>query len=131
MANANSFNGKWKYGIFKTITDKCGSGPGSNDEMPVRSKKLYEELLKNHEPNVKVFQKDKKSKVAIRFIIKHSAKDVTYDAKNFIERNSDSMSGSLNTLLLEKCDPTIKLIYSMKTGFEPEEPPVDPKEKKR
>lgn len=34
-----------------------------------------------------------------KFIICHSAKDVTYESEKFIERNADSMSGSLVNLL--------------------------------
>lgn len=55
--------------------------------------------------------------MSTKFLISHSAKDVIYDSKNFIERNSDSMSESLNKLLLEKSDDTVKKIYSQKAGL--------------
>ena len=73
--------------------------------MSKRVKDLYNMLLKNHETtNKDIFKKVRNS---TKFTICHSAKDVIYDSKNFIDRNSDSMSGSLNKLLLEKTDKTV------------------------
>ena len=95
------------------------------DDMNKRTKELFGAILKSHEPNKKVFTY---KKMTTKFTIKHSAKDVTYDCKNFIERNADYISKSLSQVILEKSDPIISQIYSMKTGFEaePEEDP-DPK----
>ena len=39
---------------------------------------------------------------ATKFTISHSAKPVTYDSENFIERNADAMSVSLNQLLIDE-----------------------------
>ena len=71
-------------------------------------------------------------KNSTKFILHHSAKDVLYESKNFIDRNTDSMSPSLNQFLLDKCSASIKKIYSMKANpNEQEEEPEDPKNKKR
>ena len=113
-------------GIFQIVTDRSGGGMG-NDDMTKRTKDMYAFILKHHEPNAKVFKKVRNS---TKFLLSHSAKDVTYDSKNFIDRNADSMSPSLNEFLLKQCDPTICQIYSMKTGYEAEEEEVDPKAKR-
>lgn len=83
MDNINTKLGP--LGLFQIVTDRSGGGMG-NDDMNKRTKDMYNFILKNHEPNNKVFKKIKNS---TRFTLSHSAKDVTYDAKNFIERNGD------------------------------------------
>lgn len=102
-------------GLFQLVADKSGGNTMGSDDMNKRVKELYGIVLKNHEPNTYVFSKIRNS---TKFTISHSAKDVIYDSKNFIERNADSMSGSLSKLLIEKSNPTIAMVYSMKTGFE-------------
>lgn len=42
-----------------------------------------------------------------RFVIKHTARDVVYDAKEFIEKNLDKISDDLREFMLKKCDPAI------------------------
>jgi myosin heavy subunit len=103
-------------GLFQLVADKSGGNTMGSDDMNKRVKELYGIVLKNHEPNTTVFSKIRNS---TKFTVSHSAKDVIYDSKNFIERNADSMSGSLSKLLIEKSDPMIAMVYSMKTGFEP------------
>jgi len=115
-------------GVFNIIADRS-QGTLGNDDMNKRVKDMYNNIVKNHEPNAKVF---KKKKNTIKFTICHSAKDVVYDSKNFIERNADMMSPSLNKLLLEGTDSLIGKIYSMKTGFEVEEEEAeDPRDRRR
>ena len=91
-------------GLFQLVADKSGGNTMGSDDMSKRVKELYGIILKNHEPNKAVFTKLRNS---TKFTISHSAKDVIYDSKNFIERNADSMSGSLSKLLLEKSNPTV------------------------
>lgn len=68
---------------------------GSDDPVK-KTKDLYAIFLKSHEKNTKIFTKIRNS---TKFKISHSAKDVVYDCANFIERNSDSMSTSLDELI--------------------------------
>ena len=116
-------------GLFQIVTDRSGGGMG-NDDISKRTKDMYAFMLKTHETATnKVFIKIKNS---TKFTLSHSAKDVIYETRNFIDRNADCMSPSLNEFLQTCCDPTIQKIYQMKTGFEPiEEEPLDPKDKKR
>ena len=80
------------FGIFDMVSDASGGGMGG-DDMNKRTKEFYDGMCREHDKNsVQVFQKIRNSK---KFIIHHSAKDVTYDATFFIERNADSISGSL------------------------------------
>ena len=51
---------------------------------------------------------------ATKFTISHSAKPVTYDSENFIERNADAMSVSLNQLLSEETGEIISDIYTLR-----------------
>jgi myosin heavy subunit len=64
-----------------------------SDDLVKRTKDLNAVILKNHEGNKKVFAA---KKLTTKFTIRHSAKEVIYDCKNFIERNSDYISKSLN-----------------------------------
>ena len=114
-------------GIFNIVADRSQGTMGS-DDMNKRIKDMYNNVVKNHQQNAKVF---KQKKNTTKFTICHSAKDVIYDAKNFIERNADAMSPSLNKLLLENTDKQVSQIYSMKTGFEVVEEEEDPKERRR
>ena len=82
-------------GIFQTV-----NAPIMGEDDPVKkTKKMFDKLLKDHEPKKEVFVKEGRNTTKLR--IKHSAKDVIYDAKNFIDRNADSISGTLSKLILE------------------------------
>lgn len=82
-------------GIFQTV-----NAPIMGEDDPVKkTKKMFDKLLKDHEPKKEVFVKEGRN--TTKFRIKHSAKDVIYDAKNFIDRNADSISGTLSKLILE------------------------------
>ena len=75
-----------------------------SDDMTKRTKELFTVIVKNHEADKKCFAF---KKMSTKFTIKHSAKDVIYDAKNFIDRNSDYISKSISALILTKTDKTI------------------------
>jgi len=68
---------------------------------------MFAIIAKNHSANEKVFKAASKMKTNTKFTISHSAKDVTYNASNFIERNTDSMSQSLVKFMLECCDKQV------------------------
>ena len=110
--------GTQPLGIFQLVADKSGGTNLGGADIHKQTKQLYDGLMKSHEKqSASIFKRVGKN-LSTKFLISHSAKDVTYDSKNFIERNSDSMSESLNKLLLEKCDSTVKQIYSQKAGRE-------------
>lgn len=47
-------------------------------------------------------------------MIIHSAKEVRYDIKNFIEKNIDQISGSLDEAVKEQTGAIVKAIYNQK-----------------
>jgi myosin heavy subunit len=104
------------------------------DDMKERIKKFYEKLTKTHENKDKKAEKNRvvftKVMKSTKFIIRHSAKDVIYDASNFIERNTDSISTSLVELIQEQSSETIGKIYAMKTDYDVEEEDLDPRARK-
>jgi len=101
-------DGNQPLGIFQIVADKSGGTNLGGADINKQTKQLYDLLMKNHEKvNADIFKKQGKN-MSTKFLISHSAKDVIYDSKNFIERNSDSMSDSLNQLLLNKSDETVK-----------------------
>lgn len=92
------------FGIFDLVSDASGGGMGG-DDMTKRVKEFYDGMTKAHDKaSVEVFLKIRNSK---KFIIHHSAKDVTYDASFFIERNADSISGSLVSCISTKASSKI------------------------
>jgi myosin heavy subunit len=102
-------------GLFDIVADKSSGGMGGDDKKKM-TKTMYDAIIKEHEvKNAKIFLKIRASN---KFTIFHSAKNVVYDATNFIERNADSMSSSLSELIMTKSVPMVGKIYSMKTGFE-------------
>lgn len=52
-----------------------------------------------------------KEKARDKFKIRHSAKDVIYTVKTFIDRNKDNLSASLENAIIEKGDPLIAKIF--------------------
>ncbi len=62
--------------------------------------KKIDDLHKTSNVYVKEKQKEK-------FKIKHSAKEVIYNVKSFIERNVDEISASLENCINTKTDTTI------------------------
>lgn len=63
-----------------------------SDDINKKVIECYNSITKSHDSNTNVFTKIKNT---TKFTIFHSAKDVTYDSRNFIERNADSISASL------------------------------------
>lgn len=55
-------------------------------------------------------------------MIIHSAKEVKYDVKNFIEKNIDQISASLDDAIKELTSPTIRAIYTMTVSDDFDEP---------
>jgi myosin heavy subunit len=55
-----------------------------------------------------VYSKEKQKE---RFKIRHSAKDVVYNVKSFIERNVDEISPSLENCINNKSDTIISNIF--------------------
>lgn len=70
------------------MTEKSGPALG-NDDPVKRTQDMFGAVRKNHDANEIVFKSQSKMKTNTKFVILHSAKNVLYDAKNFIERNSD------------------------------------------
>lgn len=127
---------KGPFGIFNTTDDKSTAKMG---EVPYdkQVEKLYQAFLESYEKKNPVLDasgkpifksENAKKRGASCFHISHSAKSVRYDCKNFIERNADKISASLESVLKNKTGSKIGLIYSMKTGFEVEEE-EDPKKR--
>jgi myosin heavy subunit len=86
-------------------------GDGANKQV----EELYNNILKAHGKS-DVFEKPKgmvPRNGPFKFKIIHSAKTVLYTSDAFIEKNSDSMSPSLEEFLQTQCDPIINKIYSM------------------
>ena len=92
-----------------------------HNEMLKRYDVSKEEEKKREEDRKKVvFEKNKKCMKGLcgkkpceqKFTICHSAKNVVYDSDHFIERNTDSMSGSMIKLLKEKTSKEVAKIYT-------------------
>ena len=93
-------------GIFTMVNDACKQKPRPE------FKNLMEMITSTHEGNEKLsvdFMKDKKKD---RFTIHHSAKEVKYDMKTFIEKNIDEISASLEDLIVNQSgSELISLIF--------------------
>ena len=86
--------------------------------------KSFENNIKNPPKNDKKFPKIKENKFSVpkfsslNFSIEHSAKNVTYLSKNFIEKNKDEIKESVIDCLIESKDEIIKMIYTNTTSKE-------------
>jgi len=87
-------------GIFQLVNDATDKGKFSNDDMSKRTENLYKDLMGKF-GNSSVFI-GKKGR-ATTFTICHSAKNVVYDTANFIDRNADSMSITMNEFMSTNC----------------------------
>ena len=67
--------------------------------------KKFEDQHKATAVFVKEKQKDK-------FKIRHSAKDVVYTVKTFIDRNVDEISTTLEQVIIQKGDPIVSNIFA-------------------
>jgi myosin heavy subunit len=70
--------------------------------------------MKVHDKNKKIFLDSKKDKNKDKFTIYHSAKEVKYDVKSFVEKNIDEISSSLTSLMVTKTNPIVQNILKMK-----------------
>lgn len=91
-----------KNGIF-TIVNDCSTSKPRPD---------WKALMKKIEDQHKTNQVFKKQKEQERFMIKHSAKDVIYDVRSFIDRNVDEISSSLEACMMTKADKIISNIFA-------------------
>ena len=126
-------NGSPPLGIFN-MTDNKSSVKMGQKTMEEQVRDLMNDMLKDYQPkgtagqekmkdslgnpiwwvDQKEKRKAKKDTGPTIFVISHSAKDVTYDCMNFIERNADKISKSLEECLIKKTGEQIGKIYSMK-----------------
>ena len=86
--------------------------------------KNFDNNIKNPPKNDKKFPKIKQNKFSVpkfsslNFTVEHTAKNVTYYSKNFIEKNKDEIKESVIDCLIESQDETIKMIYTNTTSKE-------------
>lgn len=97
-----------KNGILTLVNDCSRSKP-----RPA-FKSLMDSMLKIHKENKKLDTDFKKNKKKDRFTIIHSAKDVEYDIKSFIDKNVDEISSSLEELIEKKTSDTISNIFKIR-----------------
>lgn len=69
-------------------------------------------IIKDHGKNIKFQHNFLKDKKRDKFTIVHSAKEVKYDVKSFIEKNVDAISSSLSGIVTRKSEEHIGWIYS-------------------
>ena len=101
VGNSNTLNG------ILTVTNDC-----SKQKPRPEFSQLMDMVMKDHGKNPKFqhnFMKDKKRD---KFTIVHSAKDVKYNIRSFIEKNVDSISPSLSGIVGKKSDENISWIYT-------------------
>eukprot|EP00347_Sterkiella_histriomuscorum_P008181 403346072 len=101
--------GDAKIGIFNIINDCSTQKPRPTWETLI---KRIDDMHKNTSEN-SVYNREK---VKEKFKIRHSAKEVIYTAKQFIERNVDDISNSLEGCIQNKADRTIAIIFQGITG---------------
>ena len=96
-----------KLGIFYMVNDGSTSNPRRKWDQ------LIKQILDTHKGNKKLSTEFTVDKGRDKFIVYHSAKEVKYDVKSFIERNVDSISGDLEKLVQTKSDPMVQHIFRM------------------
>ena len=101
-------------GIFTTIDDNCTS---ALQGRTVKWEDVADALAKDLKTN-KVFTRD--SKVRFKFKISHSAQEVEYDMKEFVERNIDCINVFLDESIIEKSWSQISQIYQNKLSDDEE-----------
>ena len=80
--------------------------------------KNFENDIKNPPKFEKKFAKIKENKFfvgkfkSLNFLVEHSAKNVNYNSKNFVEKNKDEIKESVIDCLLESKDEEIKMIFT-------------------
>jgi myosin heavy subunit len=91
-----------KMGLFVIVDDFSKQKP----------RKTWEALMTEFEKQQKTSTVFVKEKVKEKFKIRHSAKEVIYTVKTFIDRNVDEISTTLESVIIQKGDPTIAKIFS-------------------
>ena len=86
-------------GIFTMVDDKCTSVLQGRE---IGWKEVADELEKNHGKNAKCYLHDKKNKDG--FTIYHSAQNVFYDMKEFVERNVDCIPNDYDDAMANQSD---------------------------
>ena len=88
------------------------------DEEIFEMVKNFENEIKNPPKFEKRFAKIKENKFfvgkfkSLNFLVEHSAKNVNYNSKNFVEKNKDEIKESVVDCLLESKDDEIKMIFT-------------------
>ena len=105
-------------GVFTFIDDKAMQ---SLSGSAAKWEDIFDEIDRNHKDMKKVYYKTPKIKTRDEFSIVHSAQIVSYDIKEFRERNIDSIPLGLENSMCEKTETLISNIYQGKTGDDGEE----------
>ena len=105
-----------KPGIFTTIDDKA------MQSRPTKWEDIFEEIDGNHKappktPNPVYFKTAKKRD---EFTINHSAQKVSYDIKEFRDRDVDFIPEGLENTMCDKTGPLISNIYQGKVNADEE-----------
>ena len=86
--------------------------------------KNFDNDIKKPPKNDKRFPKIKQNKFSVpkfsslNFTVEHTAKNVIYNSKNFIEKNKDEIKESVIDCLIESQDEIIRMIYTNTTSKE-------------
>lgn len=95
-----------KNGILTVVND-C-----SNQKPRPTYKQLMATIINDHGTNEKFAHDFIKDKEGDKFTIVHSAKDVKYDIKSFIDKNVDTISPSLSHIVATKSEDNVGWIYT-------------------
>jgi myosin heavy subunit len=93
-------------GLF-TVTDDFATQVLNNRQ--IKWEDVAESFKKNHDKNKKCFEVDKKNKN--EFTIHHSAQDVKYDMREFVERNVDKIPDEYEEAIIKEADEIVQCIY--------------------
>jgi myosin heavy subunit len=96
--------GGGKIGLFNIVNDF------SNSTTVKKWEQLKDDFDKMHHSAAAdaIYSKDKAKD---KFKIRHSAKDVVYTVKTFIDRNKDNLSNSLSQVIIDKADTLVSRIF--------------------
>lgn len=86
-----------KIGLFNIVNDCSTQKP----------RPKWEDLMKKFDDQHKTTSVFVKEKQKEKFKIRHSAKDVIYTVKTFIDRNVDELSTTLEQVFLTKASPIV------------------------
>jgi len=95
-------------GIFTTIDDQCMA---VLNNRVIKWEDVADQLAKDLKVST-VYKRD--AKIRFKFTINHSAQNLEYEMKEFVERNVDCISPFLDNSMCEKTAAQISLIYQNK-----------------